>query len=370
MKMRDIVLLLCALLIVTLINSCTRSENASHEQTNMAQENVKVVPVEIFHVRPGNMTQSITATGTIRPFRQAYVASEASGRITRVNFEVGQHVEIGELLVQLDEELLSLGADQAEAQKMQAKATYEKAVKDLERNEKLYSEGSITEFELETARVNEQVSKSNYLLAEASLKMAKRQLSDTRIASPISGEVAERSVDVGETVAPGTPVVKIVETDRLRVNIGLSAEQIVKVRKGQGVELTVEAYPGIPFEGKVFTVGPEASPDTRTFPVEILIQNSRDHPLKAGMVARVRVAVEVIKDVPLIPRDAILERSGEYIAYVVNGDEATKRTLDIGAQAPDMIEIREGIAIGEDVVVVGQENLSDGTKVTVQNNIK
>ena len=366
MRMRIILTFLSIFVAATLLLNCSKPGDSPEEQVAGTEKDLKIVPVEIFHVRPGEITESITATGTIEPFRDAFVASEASGRVTGVNVEVGDGVEVGDVLVQLDDELLRLALEQAEALQLQAKATYEKAAKDRERNERLYSDGSITEFELETARVSEQVSKSNYLLAEAGLKMARRQLADTRITSPISGKVAERAVDVGETVAPGTPVAKIVEIDRLRVNIGLSAEQIVKVRKGQGVGLTVEAYRGIPFEGKVFTVGPEASPDTRTFPVEIIIQNSRDHPLKSGMVARVEVAVNVIEDVPLIPRDAILERSGDYIAYVVNGDTAQRRRLDLGAHSKEMVEVRSGIASGENVVVVGQENLNDGTKVNVR----
>ena len=347
-------------------SSCSNHENSPAEQGSEPEVAVKVVPVETYYVRTGDIAEMIAATGMIQPFQEAYVSSEASGRITRVNFEVGDHVQSNELLVQLDDELPRLALDQAEAQKLQAKATFNKAVKDLERHEKLFSDGSVTEFELETARVNKDVSESNYLLADASLQMARRQLADTRITSPITGMVAERTVDVGETVVPGTPVAKMVNIDRLRVKIGLSAEQIVKVRQGQNVTLSIDAHPGVKFEGRVLTVGPEASQDTRTFPVEIDVKNSAEHPLKSGMVAKVDVAVDVIKGIPLIPRDAILERSGEYIAYVINGNEATRRILDLGAQSGDMVEIRNGIGAGDEIVVVGQENLSDGARVNVQ----
>lgn len=369
MRIQNAIALFLLLGLAMTLCSCSHSGNSPEEQTSTAEEKVKIVPVEIHRVQSGDVSESVTATGTIQPFREAYVASEASGRITLVNIEVGDDIRSGDLLVQLDDELPRLAVDQAKAQKLQAKATYEKAAKDLERHEKLFSDGSITEFELETARVNKDVTESNYLLAEASLQMARRQLADTRITSPIAGKAAERAVDVGETVAPGTPVAKIVDIQRLRVKIGLSEEQIVKVKTGQSVTLTAAAYSGISFQGKVFTVGPEASPETRTFPVEIAIQNSKDHPLKSGMVARVRLAVGVIQDVPIIPRDAILERAGEYIAYVINDGKAERRILDLGAQSGDRVEIRRGITVGEHVVVIGQENLSDGTSVTVQNRI-
>ena len=167
MKAMNTFILLSIICFVAVLSSCSKPGNSPAEHANQADEAIKVVPVEIFHVRTGNIAEIVTATGTIQPFREAYVASEASGRITRVNFEVGDNVRAGDLLVQLDDELSRLAVDQAEAQRLQAKATYEKAAKDLERHERLSQDGSITEFELETTKVNEQVSESNYLLAEA-----------------------------------------------------------------------------------------------------------------------------------------------------------------------------------------------------------
>ena len=85
------------------------------------------------------------------------------------------------------------------------------------------------------------------------------------------------------------------------------------------------------------------------------------------MVTKVDLAVDVIRDVPLIPRDAILKRAGDYIAFVINDNKAERRVLDLGAQSGDMVEIRRGITSGEDVVIIGQENLSDGTTIGIQN---
>ena len=101
--------------------------------------------------------------------------------------------------------------------------------------------------------------------------------------------------------------------------------------------------------------------------LEISVQNPPDHPLKSGMVTKVDLAVDVIRDVPLIPRDAILKRAGDYIAFVINDNKAERRVLDLGAQSGDMVEIRRGITSGEDVVIIGQENLSDGTTIGIQN---
>lgn len=370
MKSKSTLLLLLVIVFGLVLSSCDRQGNSPAEQAKGSEADVEFVPVETYRIRAGEIVETVSATGTVQPFRAVVVASETSGRITRVSFEVGDRVEAGALLVQLDDELKRLALDQAKAQRLQAEVTYEKAVKDMERHERLFAEGNITEYELEVTRLAEQVAEATYLSAEVSHKMARRQLADTRIISPIDGVVAERTVELGETVSAGAPIAKIVDIDRLRVRIGLPEEQIVRVHQGQEVTLSIDAYPGRTFHGQVFTVGPEASPDTRTFPVEVIVQNSSENPLRSGMVARVDVAVDVIRDVPLIPRDAILERSGKYIAFVVNGEKALKRTLDLGTQSAEMVEIRNGVAAGEDVVVVGQENLSDGTKVTVQKHRK
>ena len=191
-------------------------------------------------------------------------------------------------------------------------------------------------------------------------------MADTQVRSPINGKVAVRYVDVGERVAPGAPIATVVDLSRVNVRIMVSETEIAKVSVGQKATLTVAAYPDERFEGKVSKVGLKADFQSRSFPVEILVPRNPDEALKAGMIARVEVAVRTYADVLLIPQDAVLDRSGEKSVYVVGSNRAAKRSLILGRRWDERVVVERGLKAGDRLVVAGQEKLSEGTKVGVE----
>jgi membrane fusion protein (multidrug efflux system) len=345
--------------------ACASGEKSDRGSNGTDESSFQAIPVETYVIQTGEVVDKVKAMGTIFPVHDVLISSETAGTITEVYVEVGDWVEKGAPLVQIDPELKQLALDQAEARLIEANAAYEKAKKDFERNKKLFETHDISDYVYENARLQKESAEAAYLTARANVKIARRQLKDTRIESPVNGFVAARLVELGGTVAPGTPVAKVVDIRQVKVKFGVPEKDIVKISKGQRAKITLDSYPGETFEGTVGAVGPQADLSTRTFPVEILVENT-EYRLKAGMVARVEVATETIQDVPLLPKSALLERSGQTILFVIKQGIAQKRIPQLGLESGDKIALLDGAEAGDEVVILGQENLVDGAKVVVR----
>ncbi|MFQ5772540.1 MAG: efflux RND transporter periplasmic adaptor subunit, partial [bacterium] len=183
--------------------------------------------------------------------------------------------------------------------------------------------------------------------------------------SPVNGFIAAKLVELGSTVAPGTPVAKVVDISQVKIKFGVPEKDLVKISKGVPATILVDSYPHVTFKGTVSAVGPQADLTTRSFPVEILVQNS-DYRLKAGMVARVEAAAKTLRDVVLVPKSAFLERSGQTLIFVIKNDRAQLRIPKFGLEQGDYIALLDGAKAGEEIVILGQENLTQGVKVNVK----
>ncbi|MFQ5822558.1 MAG: efflux RND transporter periplasmic adaptor subunit [bacterium] len=362
----EILFLIYFILTLTLFQiACGDGEQSKGGNNGTEVDSVQAVPVETYAIQTGKVADKVRATGTIVPLHDVLVSSETAGTITQVYVEVGEQVKKGTPLVQIDQELKQLSLEQAEARLIEAKAAYKKAKRDFERNQKLYETRDISEYVFENARLQKESAEAAYLTAQANVKMAKRQLKDTRIVSPVNGFVAARIVELGTTVAPGTPIAKVVDISQIKVKFGVAEKDIVKIRKGQTATITVDSFPNEIFEGTVSAVGPQADLSSRAFPVEILVKNP-DYRLKAGMVAKVEVTTQILQNVPLLPKSALLERSGQTIIFVIKNGKAQKRIPKLGLESSNKIVLLDGAEAGDDVVILGQENLTDGVEVTVK----
>lgn len=358
------ILLLMALSIA--FNHGCGSGGATNESTNGVNTDLQNrIPVHTEIVQKGEVVDIVSATGTIFARHDVLVSSQAAGTIIEVFVEVGDRVKKGAPLLQIDPELKHLALDQAEASLLQAKAAFEKAAKDFERNKKLHQTNDISEYIFESARLQKESAQATYLTAQANVKMARRHLADTRITSPVDGLVAARIIELGGAVTPGAPVAKVVDISQVKVKFGVAENDVIKIAQGQAAEISVDSYGQLKFSGKVSSVGPQADLSTRTFPVEVLVEN-RDYRLKAGMIAKVELSTQTNEDVLLLPKSALLERANQTIIFIIKDGTAQKRTPELGLESGGLIEILEGAEAGEEVVVMGQENLADGVAVEVK----
>ena len=347
--------------------ACEKSEQAvaedPSEDTASSQENA--IPVKVMQVIAEPFLEWIPSTGTIKPWHEATIMSQTSGQIKEVFLELGQFKRCDEVLVQVDDELKQYAYNQAHAQFINAEANYEKANKDLERNKQLYKNKSITEFEMENARLKERSAYASMISAKAAFDTARRQLEDTKIKSPIDGDIAQKIVDVGDTVSPGMPIATIIDIRKLRVLVGISSQEIPRIKQGQQVQIKVDTYPNLTFKGKVSFIGPQAELSSRTFPVEIKVDNTSDKKLKPGMIARTNILVGKEDNVVVIPQDSILELEGKKVVYIVKEDRAERREITVTKVFENQVCACKDLKPGELLVITGQENLVEGALVTI-----
>lgn len=356
-----------SLMLVAVATACGQTGSSEQDETAAANGTPEAVPVATVIARSGTAYEIVEATGTVAPWHQADIGAEVQGRVVEVAADVGDWVEQGDLILRLDPELYDLAVEQAEAQLLGAEAAFRKAKRDYQRNQKLYETRDISKFALESSLLQMQTAQAAYLTAKAALATARRQRRNADIAAPFSGWVARRFVDLGQTVAPGVPVARVVDITSVKVEVGLAEKDVVKVAKGQRATLTVDAFPGQEFAGQVATIGPEADPRARSFPVEIRASNTDQNRLRAGMVAKVRIFIRELKDVVVLPRAALLERSGQTLLFAIVNGQAQQRQPVLAAARGDSVAVLRGMQPGEEIVVAGQENLADGTRVIVQN---
>jgi len=264
----------------------------------------------------GDIVATVTATGTVNAVTTVLVGTQVSGTIKNIYVDFNSPVKKGQLIATIDPATFEAQVAQARANLLSAKANVEKAEatlvdakRTMDRNRELLSKNLIAKSDLDTAETNYEtskaqvsVSRSQIAQAEAALKIAETNLGYTKILSPVDGVVISRSVDIGQTVAASfqTPTLFTIAQDLTKMQIDTNVDEadIGKVRVGQDVEFTVDAYPDIIFKGKVSQVrnAPITVQNVVTYDVVIKMDNP-DLQLKPGMTANVSIVLSIKKGV-------------------------------------------------------------------------
>ncbi|RPI05557.1 MAG: efflux RND transporter periplasmic adaptor subunit [Ignavibacteriae bacterium] len=331
--------------------SCNKAK--SSDQASAAKTISTSYSVSVITAAKKDLTDSFSQVGTIVAYNDVAVMSETSGRVVKISAEVGDYKHAGDVLVEVDSEL-------KEAAYKTAKVSYEKAKKDLERYEALYKEGSIPDTQIEQARWSFQSTEAQYIVA-------RRQLSDTKITTPISGFVTARNVNIGSMVmgAPqATFVANVVDISRLKVKVNVAEKDVIRLKVGEKVEVTTDVFPNSVFTGSIFSVSSKGD-EGHTYPVEVVLNNSKMQ-IKAGMFGRVKFTPKISGAAIVIPRESIVGSIRDAAVYVIKDNAAKLRPVVAGKELGTDIEILNGLNEGEQVVVNGQNNLSDNAPVIVR----
>jgi RND family efflux transporter MFP subunit len=343
------------------------ASNPGPEHVQSGDPAARPVAVQVDRVLRGAIAGNVTAIGTIAAHRDVTVSSETAGRVVRVLANVGDQVRQGQPLVLVDRELKDIAVDQAKAGVLAAETNLQKAKKDYERAEKLFSTGDIADIELEAYRLGYRSADAQHKGALVGLRAAERQLSDTRITSPINGTVAARFVELGEMVSPGRPIANVVDLSSLKVKLSIAEEDISRLRIRQSATLRVDGVPGGTFRGAVATIGAKSeSPSGHTYPIEVVVDNRMKSPLKAGMFARVEILVESDANALTVSKEAVVNEDVQPAVYVIEGNVARLRTVQLGIRACERYQITNGLREGEVIVSFGHNGLKDGSPVKVK----
>lgn len=337
----------------------------------------------------GDIVTTVTATGTVNAVTTVLVGTQVSGTIEKIYVDFNSPVKKGQLIAQIDPALLEEQVAQAKANLLAAKANLEKseatlvdAKRTMERNRELFTKNLIARSDLDTAETNSETAKAQVSAsraqvaqAEAALRNAQTNLGYTRIVSPVDGTVVSRNVDVGQTVAASfqTPTLFTIAQDLTKMQIDTSVDEadIGKVKVGQDVEFTVDAYPDITFKGRVgqVRIAPITVQNVVTYDVVITVDNP-GLKLNPGMTANVSIIVAEKKDVLKIPNAALRFRPPD--GEKTKGPQRTAGTLQKGAgvwilegEKPKRIPVSAGISDGNSTEVASGD-VRDGQEVIVE----
>ncbi|HUP02271.1 MAG TPA: efflux RND transporter periplasmic adaptor subunit [Gemmatimonadota bacterium] len=307
----------------------------------------RIVPVETARVESSVMSRSVMLSGVVEPLRTVGVNSQLASTVRFVGAEEGDRVAAGDVLARLD-------AAEIEAQVASAEAAYDVARSAWERAQSLRDEQIITLPEYERDR-------AAFAVAEAQREQLRTRLGYATIRSPLSGVVLEKNVEAGDLVAPQRQLFRVADISTLVIHVGVSELDVVDLAEEDTVGVTLDAYPDRPIRGRIRRVFPAADPETRLVPVEVSLEPGSL--AKPGFLARVRLLLDVRAQVPLVPAGAIVEGEGGEAVFVVEGGQARRRSVRLGLTQEGKVEIVDGVAPGEVVVVRGNSSLRDGALV-------
>ena len=352
-------LLLAALLAA--VSACGRRQAA---ETAPAGDAPAAVPVETLTLAPDVFQRVVTLSGSTEALREVDISAKLAGSVERFDHELGDALADGELILSLDLRPFRAAVTQAEAGLLAARAAADKAAKEYERSRELKARDRISDAEMELAELAKLQSESARLGAEAALTMAKLQLEDAEIRAPFAGRLAFKGVDAHEQIAPGMPVAAVADLSRIVVRGSVAEREAVRLAVDMPARVTVPSLDDETFAGRVRAVGVRANPATRSYDVEILVENP-ERRLLSGMAARAEIVVDRQPNAMLIPGTAVVEQYGEPVAFVVEDGVARRRGLSLGAASGDRVLVTQGLAAGDRLIVKGQWSVRDGLAVAV-----
>lgn len=352
--MKTIFRMMCIAGAVVAAAACSSDKQAN---SNKAVNATPTVAVE--QVTRRDVPQEVVYTTTVQAFAKNNIAPQSGNRIAKINVEIGDFVSKGQVLAEMDKSQLK----QVEYQVEQAELQMKNNEIEYGRLKGLYDAGGLSKSDLDAIELAYNASKLSYSTAKRSYD---NLLENSVLVSPINGVVTARNYDVGDMYAMAAPLFTVEQIVPVKLLVGVSESDYSKVDKGDAVVITADALPGKEFAGVVSRIYPTVDPATRTFTMEVKVNNAEKE-LRPGMFARATVTLGINNSI-IIPDVAVVKQqgSGERFVYVLNEDGTVSYTkVVLGRRMGAEYEVLEGLEDGAKVVTGGQIRLKDGVKVIV-----
>lgn len=328
----------------------TKNKKTMQEEIELSRTRNSFVPVKIAVAKRESFSESFTVYGTFQPSKEVTLISDVNGKVTELDFYNGKYVKAGSVLFTVDNELIS---NELELTQL----NLHKAERDVQRMKNLLKKGGVTEVQFEEAKLGAENLK-------VKIKSLQKRLNDTHVKAPITGTISQKRVELGSYIAPGSPVTNIVNINKIFLHAFLTESQVITIKKGQTVEVTGNVYPSKEIIGRIKNIDVKAD-DTKRFLVEIALDNPSGNLLKAGMNGKVHFKIDEKLNALLIPREVFIGSLQDGQLFVVADNKVVLRKVEPGKTFENMVEIVAGLTEGENVVLTGQINLTDGTEVRV-----
>lgn len=287
----------------------------------------------------------LDAIGTARASESIAITSKLSERVSRVRFESGQRVEAGQVLVELD-----VGGDVADLDA--ARTAYREAQRQYERQRQLMEQRLIPASQFDTQRATRDA-------AQARVQQAVARVTDRAIVAPFAGVLGLREVSPGQLLQPGTSITTLDAVDTMQVDFAVPEVHLARLAEGLRVEARSDAWPAQVFAGRVLSVDSRVDIATRSVTVRAAVENPEGR-LLPGMLLTLRV-FEQERPALVVPEIAVLQTGAQSFVYRVGaGQRAELVPVRLGSRTRGQVEIVEGLAVGERIVVDGAVKLRPG----------
>lgn len=324
---------------------------ARAEEKNRDQPMAKPqgLPVETIVTSTTPFSNELSATATLYSNESVVIVAEVAGKVTRLFFDDGEKASAGQVLLQLDQSVLTAERDRAQANLNLSEAN-------IRRAERLLQEQAISERERDEAY-------AKWRLDEASLRLTEAQLAKTVIKAPFSGMLGLRRVSIGEYLQPGEAIVTLDDIDPIKVDFRVPEVFAHQLRLGQAIRMNVDAVPGKTFTGKVFAIDPQIDVNGRSVMMRAKVVQE-EGPLRPGMFARIALVLEEHPNALMIPEEALVPGGDRQQVFKVVDGKVEATVVETGLRTKGKVEITRGLEPGETIITAGQIKVRPGMPVT------
>lgn len=315
------------------------------------KNSIKPILVEVAIAKNGSIPKQVESVGSLSASQEVNVSSEVDGRITQIFFKDGQFVAKDMPIIQLNNSKAKADLESAQTSLQLSERTYE-------RYKLLFKEGGISQQDLDQQR-------SDVESKEAAVKNMITALNQKQIAAPFDGELGAFQVNEGAYITAGQSLVHLVNKTKLKVEYAIPEFFLPQLKVKQSVLVSVDSYPGQTFAGEVTFISPVIDKLTRRVSVQATVPNEEGI-LLPGMFAHISQIISDGQEALVIPEQAVIASLQGFTVYKVMDGKAIAVKINIGERYNGQLEVKSGLAVGDVVVIAGQQKLDDGVSVAIK----
>lgn len=350
MKKTLIIFVLLAAVVAGAFGVLNHNKSKKTEALQKRKSVVMEVPVKLSVVGEQSLDRNIKINGVLSARKQVTILAEGAGQVKRFYKDVGDTVKVGTQLALIDGLIVS-------TQLETARASLANNQRDLERFKRLAQSGAATQQTVDNLTLAVES-------AKAQVTMLEKQVSNTIVRSPQNGVIVRRMVEIGSVVGGGAPTFMVADLSEMQMTVGLTEREIVQVKQGMPAKVRIDAL-GKDFNAVINTVGIAADASGR-FPIDVLItEKTAKGLLRPDLAGTVSLDLPALDNAITIPREALIDGVKDPKVYVIKDGKANMRRLDLGVVQGSNAIVNSGLALGEQVVITGHQNLFENAAVRV-----